>query len=87
MFKIGSCIAPLKNLVELFELLDRYQSEMIDFFWFLKYINKNFISSKDLDKLLQYIKNNMNIIEPENSCDDEIILKNTLNKRRRKYYG
>ena len=28
--------APLTNLFELFELLDRYQSEMIDFFDFQK---------------------------------------------------
>ena len=28
--------APVSNLFELFELLDRYQSEMIDFFHFWK---------------------------------------------------
>lgn len=28
--------APLTNLFELFELLDRYQSEMIDFFRFIR---------------------------------------------------
>ena len=29
---ISTQLAPMTNLFELFELLDRYQSEMIDFF-------------------------------------------------------
>lgn len=33
--------APVSNLFELFELLDRYQSEMIDFFRFIRKNHRN----------------------------------------------
>lgn len=39
--------APLTNLFELFELLDRYQSEMIDFFDFQKNHRKVGVYDKD----------------------------------------
>ena len=42
--------APLTNLFELFELLDRYQSEMIDFFTKNKSDKFGFISYDDMKK-------------------------------------
>ena len=39
-----SFLAPVTNLFELFELLDRYQSEMIDFFDFQKKIIERFVT-------------------------------------------
>ena len=43
--------APLTNLFELFELLDRYQSEMIDFFTKNKSDKFGFISYDDMKKI------------------------------------
>ena len=42
---------PLTNLFELFELLDRYQSEMIDFFTKNKSDKFGFISYDDMKKI------------------------------------
>ena len=66
------------------DIIKKIASENGFFVGFYSNTNKNFISSKDLDKLLQYINNNMNITEPESSCDDEIILGNTLDERKHK---
>ena len=52
--------APLTNLFELFELLDRYQSEMIDFFSFLK---------KIIERLVSMIK----IVKEEIEIDESLV--------------
>ena len=51
---------PLTNLFELFELLDRYQSEMIDFFSFLK---------KIIERLVSMIK----IVKEEIEIDESLV--------------